>query len=188
MQRRELLRLLGGAASAAALAPRDAEALLALGRDTHAAVRAGRAGGALDARALALLGALADRIIPDTDTPGATAAGVPAFADLLLATQWEPERVERFRQGLAELDRRSQRASGRLFVDASPAEQESVLHEVEDETFGATPGAVAPFWKDCKWLVLYGYYTSEIGITEELRTVDMFERYEGAAPLPARRP
>src|SRR4051812_6689583 len=52
----------------------------------------------------ALVAALSERIIPTTDTPGAIAAGVPAFIEMMLADWYEPTDRNEFMTGLGVLE------------------------------------------------------------------------------------
>ena len=79
MERRDLLRALGSAA-AFSLLPRTAEVAWAtVTASPGASLRA------LTARQGALVGAIADTILPRTDTPGATDVGIQAFVDVIVA-------------------------------------------------------------------------------------------------------
>src|SRR5436309_379224 len=90
MQRREALRFLGAATLAPLLAPLSARERWALGLELHRKLASGAAGQALSAPQLAQVRALADAILPRTDTPGAVDVGAPEFVDLLLA-EWYPD-------------------------------------------------------------------------------------------------
>ena len=85
MERRDLLKAFG-AATALALLPH--EALAAWTR-----VDSGQppSSGLSDAQ-LALVGAIADTILPRTDTPSATDVGVPAFVDVIVSEN-SPTRI-----------------------------------------------------------------------------------------------
>ncbi len=100
----------------------------------------------LDGAALQLLGgeeaeefaAIADRIIPPDDTPGAREAGVVHFMDTVLADQRERE-LELLREGLGQLQ---QLVAGRFPVDRfsllESGQQDELLREIEDSEFFAT--------------------------------------------------
>ena len=77
MERRDLLRALG-AAGALALLPNETMAAW-----VRVASGARPADGLTDAQ-LALVGAIADTILPRTDTPSATDVGVPAFVNVVV--------------------------------------------------------------------------------------------------------
>ncbi|MFN3388061.1 MAG: GcrA family cell cycle regulator [Allosphingosinicella sp.] len=73
-----------------------------------------------DAGQRALVAALSERILPTTDTPGAIAAGVPAYIEELLA-QWAlPADVTPIVEGLAALDARSRADYGVAAAAAAP--------------------------------------------------------------------
>ena len=181
MHRRDLLQHIGSAVGVTALAGLSPERLSALGHSIH-----GRAAAQPSRRRLLVLDehqdhtvtTIAELIIPETDTPGARAARVNEFVDLMLA-EWvgEEERTE-FLEGLADVDVRSVAAYGTAFVDATADQQVSVLTELDNE---AT--ARDHFFARMKWLTLYGYYTSEIGQTKEVQAMIIPGRYDPCGPV-----
>ena len=84
---------------------------------------------------MALIGALADTIIPDTDTPGAVAAGVPGVIQGL-ASDWGDDDYRKYlRGGLAKLGDKLRQEAGQAFADLSPARRESLLAAVDARAF-----------------------------------------------------
>jgi glucoside 3-dehydrogenase (cytochrome c) hitch-hiker subunit len=109
---------------------------------------------------------LVELIIPQTDTPGAKAALVDRFVDSLLVAAQRSDRT-RFISGLGWLDRRSKALSARDFVTASPAQQSELLTRLSAE--GSTEErAGVEFFTAIKSMTITGYYTSEIGLHDEL--------------------
>jgi gluconate 2-dehydrogenase gamma chain len=102
------------------------------------------------------LAALTDTIIPRTDTPGASDAGVPAFIDRRLAGN--PQLAALFRSGMKALDADSQTRFGAGFAAVTPEQRVELL----------TPRQEEPFFRAMKGLTVDGYYTSEAGLTQEL--------------------
>ena len=100
---------------------------------------------------------LTDLIIPATDTPGANAAQVNRFLDLLLSES-PAEEQSRFLQGLGWLDGYARRAHGAPFVGCTAAQQTALLEALDSE------GNV--FFQDLKRRTVSGYYTSKIGVDE----------------------
>lgn len=114
---------------------------------------------------------ISDMVIPATSTPGAVAAGVPDFAEFALdhtlfggdgASLATLEKV---------LDRRS---TAGAFIQLPPKMQLDLLTALDVETYpmpprhgGETPLAQAA-WKAVKTAIVVGYYTSEIGGSQEL--------------------
>jgi hypothetical protein len=177
MLRRDLLRLLGGVSALAAIPVED---LLALGASTHARLRVDRSPlGFFDTHQMHTVAAACERIIPATDTPGAFVAECHRFAELIVAEQFTPERQRRFIDGLVDLDQRAAKLHQRLFVQLLPPAQDEILSAVEFDAYLVAGGFDTTFWRDLKWLTLQGYYTSFVGIEQELQTNPVPGRYEG---------
>lgn len=104
----------------------------------------------------ALLESLMELIIPaDDHSPGAKAARVPAFADLMISTGTDRARTA-WKAGLA------------AFATAGTTQPlEAVLAKAAVEE--ASPQSdLGRFFIDLKRITIDGYYTSNLGITQEL--------------------
>jgi Gluconate 2-dehydrogenase subunit 3 len=181
MHRREALRILGRMAVVPSLSHLPLDRLYHLGRETHQRLGEPPLLRILDPHQHQTVTAVAELIIPETDTPGARAARVPEFIDLIVAEWYTVEERARFLDGLADLDRRSQMMSGRIFLDARPAEQEKTLSELEAEWLAFRVQAPKPddhFFRQIKYLTLYGYYTSKVGVERELHWTAIPGRYD----------
>src|SRR5213075_230029 len=117
MQRREVVRFLG-AALALPFLPRSAEAAIALGEQVHLRLVGEEVPfRTLNASQQALVTEIAEMIIPETDTPGATAVKVPQFIDLIL-TEWMSDAEKAaFLAGLADIDVQTVAMGSPRFVD-----------------------------------------------------------------------
>jgi len=82
------------------------------------------------------LAAIAERIVPTTETPGAREAGVIFFIDKALGT-FQRDALPPIRRGLADLRRRSVRRKpgAKAFADLAPADQDALLVEIEEGEF-----------------------------------------------------
>ncbi len=181
MDRRDVLRKLTTGAALPLVGSLFPAELLAWGREVHASIGAVPQAGAvlLSAQTLRILTPACERIIPADDTPGATAAGVPAFIGHMLANWYdEPERA-RVIAGLESLDAVSRTRHGRPFGASSSAQQDALLVELDREGPDHWFGTV-------KYLTIWGYYTSEIGVVRELGQVSHGGRYDGCAPYTPR--
>ena len=123
-----------------------------------------------------LVATLSELIIPETDTPGARAAGVHEFIDNMLTDWYDESEVDEFLAGLTDIERRAQERGEQSFTDLDRDLQVEILTQMEAEAEawsenGATE--TPPFFRTIKSLTLFGYYTSEVGATQELRVNPM---------------
>lgn len=195
MNRRDMLRVLGGAVSIPVLYGVSPEQLFAFGRDVHteAAKRYAQAQGlaVLNEHENQTVTTMAELIIPETDTPGATAAKVNEFIDVLLADWYDEEERTQFLNGLAGVDARSRELFEIDFVDASEAQQLELLSGLDAEVTAlrqADESTRDHFFYRMKYLTLYGYYTSEVGVKQELDYAIIPGRYDPCAPLERQSP
>lgn len=126
-----------------------------------------------------LLTAMVDRIIPTTDTPGAVEAGVPAFIDKMLADWMEDEDRDRFLTGLSAIDGEATSAHGAAFLALGEDDQVAFLTALDEAAVQARTDREdpLPFFAQLKEWTLAGYYTSEVGATEELQWLPAPGRY-----------
>ena len=126
----------------------------------------------------ALMTALSERVLPTTDTPGAIAAGVPAFIEKLLAYWSYPADRAPILAGLDAIDARSRADYDVPAASATPAQQDALLTLAMEAGF---PGGAA-FFAAFRQMVIAGYYTSEIGMTQERAYLPVPGNYDGAYP------
>jgi hypothetical protein len=137
---------------------------------------------------------IAELIIPATDTPGAKGAKVNEFIDLLLTEWFEPSETREFLDGLAEVDASSRKKFSAAFVDCTPAQQKELLKELDAAAMEfstsqkqtmQTNAAPSPmnFFYQMKKLTLAGYYTSEIGFSQELGKSIIPSGHAGCTPI-----
>ena len=112
---------------------------------------------------------IAELIIPETDTPGAVGAGVPEYIDALVARNTDHQLV--VADGLRWLDAEAQRAAQKNFVELTEAQQLQILAPLcaaYDANIDNRARNVQ-FFGLIKNLTADGYYTSRIGLMNELR-------------------
>ena len=186
MDRRDTLRLLGAASvpALAGLNPADVWAAVRERRDL--APTRPRRRGFFDDRQRAMVDTIAEAIIPATDTPGARAAGVVAFVDVIVGEWYHDDERAMFLRGLGDVDSRSQADFQKPFLELTGPQQNAILTGLEAESRAMPRGSPLSFFARMKDLTLYGYYTSEVGTRQELGEVFMPGRYDGAAPVRTR--
>jgi gluconate 2-dehydrogenase subunit 3-like protein len=127
-----------------------------------------QAGGFLTQSEFIILDELSEMIIPtDVHSAGAKAAKVAAFIDSQLAEAWDEKDQSAWRAGLALVERLSQQMHGAPFMKSSPEQRLALLTRMAQHE--ARPQKPEErFFKELKSRVVYAYYTSEIGIKQEM--------------------
>jgi hypothetical protein len=138
-------------------------------------------------RQYALVDELAEMIIPaDEHSAGARAARVAAYIDGRLAASIEPERKQRFVAGLARVDELARETKGGAFMTLSPADREALVTRIaaEEEKPETVEGK---FFVELKRQTIRGYYTSKIGIHDEMEYKGnvLQEEYSGIDVTPS---
>lgn len=121
-----------------------------------------------NAEQMALIAAVSEHIIPtDEHSKGAIAAEVPQFIDLMISES-PAETKKNWADGLAAVDKMSQAKFSAAYVKATKDQQIALLTEIsQNEMKPAT--AEERFFKTIKNMTIDGYYTSRIGIHDELK-------------------
>jgi hypothetical protein len=177
MERRDLLRAFG-AAAAFTMMPRTAQAAW----ETVAASPGAPLRVLTDERA-DLIAALADAIIPRTDTPSAGDVNVMAFVDVIVAEYYNDDERAVFLSGIDLIGARLRRGDATSFAGLSPESQKTLLDALDQPVDRQAPDARA--WSRLKGLVVHGYFTSERVQKDVLKTVIMPGRFDGNAPMKA---
>ena len=130
---------------------------------------------------LAVVAEIAEIMIPKTDTSGAKEAGVPIFIDTALDGLYPQPDRNRFRAGLADFETAA-KASGKPFLEREPAER---VDYVKSTLTAALAGerSPKPFILMTRELALLGYFTSKVGINENMEYVPVPTAFHGCVPL-----
>jgi gluconate 2-dehydrogenase gamma chain len=145
----------------------------------------------LSAKQFETAGAIAERILPKTDTPGARDVGVPAFIDLMYGKYMTPEEKVAFALGLAEVEAASAAFGQRSFQQLSPAQQDDLLKKIanaaqeKEKIWKLSPATQEQktFFSLIKELTLLGFFTSEPIGKNVLHYDPVPGRYDGCIPL-----
>jgi hypothetical protein len=117
---------------------------------------------------MALIATVSELIIPtDEHSPGAIAAEVPEFIDLMISES-PAETKKLWTDGLAAMDKMSQDKNKVGFNQATRDLQVAILTEISKNEM--KPQTLEErFFKAIKNMTVDGYYTSKIGIHQELK-------------------
>jgi hypothetical protein len=115
-----------------------------------------------------MLDELTEIIIPtDSHSPGAKAAKVAVYIDKSLAEAFETEPRQKFREGLKLVDGVCRELNHKTFLESSPKERMAVVAQMaQNEMHPKKP--VELFFTQLKASTAFAYYTSSIGIHQEM--------------------
>jgi hypothetical protein len=153
-----------------------------------------------------ILDAVAELIVPATDTPGAREAGVPKSVDAWLGDYCAPAQAQAIKAGLDRIDADARAAHGAAFAALTLPQQTAIVARYDgparqvaqpvgrgDTETGlsnkpATPApppasSAPPFFPALKDLVTAGYFTSQLGATKAVRYDPVPGAYHGCVPL-----
>jgi len=140
----------------------------------------------------ALADAIAETILPRTESPGASDAKVGTFLELIYAEWMGDEERQSFNAGFAEVDELAQSRFGKSFVASTAKEQHKILTGLEEShaehpwyQLGGESAYVgdAPFIAQVKELTVVGFFMSEVGAKQVLRDQLGTGRFDGDIPL-----
>lgn len=154
----------------------------------------------LDADQRSLLAEIAEIIIPKTDTPGAKEAGVPEVIEILLKDCYTEEQQKHFTAGLTDLEAEAKKLGG-SFVSLQEADKLKVLYTMRDKAAAEREAEaekvkiidsetgkekeeltkkepLIPFYTLVRDLTIFGYYSSEPGITQEFEYTPVPGRFD----------
>jgi hypothetical protein len=132
----------------------------------------------------ALVDELAEVIIPaDGHSPGARAARAAWYIDARLAESFEPAPRQLWREGLTLVEALSRELNGVGFMEATPQQRLAVVTRMSaHESDPKTPDE--RFFRELKERTVYAYYTSKIGIHDEMgyKGNTLLTEFVGAEP------
>lgn len=130
-----------------------------------------------------LIGAVADIVIPRTDTPGAVDAGVPAFIDSMFKDVYTKNEQERYLTAMAAFDK----AGGKPFLQLDETQRKALVNKLHAEAVAVPSHAKMPPAADfvlmTKKLTMLGFFMSEPGCTQVLQYVAIPGGYKADIPL-----
>jgi Gluconate 2-dehydrogenase subunit 3 len=133
--------------------------------------------------ARALLDDLCDAVIPATSTAGARAVGVGAFVEVAAEHGMNGASealVSEFAKALNEF-------AGGPYLQQTEERRRALLADIDARAFAKPDDGTLPEglrqWPRLKGLIVIGYYTSEIGASQELRYMLVPGRFDPDVPL-----
>jgi hypothetical protein len=131
----------------------------------------------------ALLGEIAETILPATSTPGAKEAGVGEFIPVMVKDCYDEKQQKVFMDGIAAIEKLSKEKYGNGFMKISAEQRTELLTQLDKEQKEFQNkndnDALPHYFRLMKELTLLGFFTSEAGATKALRYNPVPGRYEG---------
>ncbi|HXW07449.1 MAG TPA: gluconate 2-dehydrogenase subunit 3 family protein [Vicinamibacterales bacterium] len=127
----------------------------------------------------AIVAAIADRILPRTDTPGARDVGVPAFIDRLYGEFMTEAERALLAGGLADVDEAARSIEGGAFGSLAAERQDVLLRGIARAEEGRDQG----FFRLIRSATVLGYFTSEEVGRNVLNYDPVPGRYDGCVPI-----
>lgn len=134
------------------------------------------------------LNQLGETIIPKTDTPGAKQANVGLMIAIIISDCYTTDEQKIFKQGLLDIDNQAQSTYNNPFLLLSNVQQTELLTAKDAETNQYNKkfrqelkNKTVPvhYFTMLKQLVLFTFFSSEIGATQVLRHVAIPGSYNG---------
>lgn len=189
MQRREALRLLASAAALSLLSPKA----FSMFQEVHNQLPEQAVFKTLNPHQNAMVTTISELIIPQTTTPGAKAARVNEFIDLILSEWYDEDEKSTFLTGLTDVDARAHDLFGKDFIECGEKSQLQILQALDDDVAASRAerrrGSMRRrppernFFYMMKQLTLIGYYTSQVGFEQELHGEIIPARHAGCVLL-----
>jgi hypothetical protein len=150
--------------------------------------KAPQANGLLTSGQISFLDEVGETILPTTaSSPGAKAAKVGEFMDIMVKDCYSPADQKVFLEGITTLDNSSKGKYDAVFVKLTPEEKHQLLLGIDKEASAyndtKAEDASPHYYTMMKQLTLLGYFSSDIGSTKALAHVAVPGHYEACVPL-----
>lgn len=130
-----------------------------------------------------LVRAMADTVLPRTETPSASDVHVDLYMDLLLSDVFDDTYRKSFLQGLKQFDENCREFTGKKFLGLTKKERQEYLKELEGKANLVKKDKEEAFFTRFKALVVQLYFSTEQGVKQNLEYVPLPGTYQGDVEL-----
>ncbi len=127
------------------------------------------------------LAAICQTVIPKTDTPSAAELDVHGFIDHQLVACYSKSQQQQAKQLIDTIDSQSVKRVQKVFYQLSTEQQTELLADLENQFNGFSQQASEQFSK-LKALMVFGYFTTEVGATQALSYQAVPGGFKGVIP------
>jgi len=128
---------------------------------------------------IAYMDEIGEAIIPATDTPGAKAVGIGVFMKVMVQETYNQEQQETWIRGLNEIRDGFKDEVGTDFMNATVEQRTDYLNRLYQNARNVSNEDGPQYINMMKDLTVLGYFTSEVGATQQLRYVETPGSYDG---------
>ena len=119
-------------------------------------------------------------IIPATDTPGAREANVVVFIEGMLQEWYNTKEKNKFIDALSDFTNFCNKNYKKHFTKLDKRDQIACIQALNSSKINTLDDGGESFFNQIKQLTIFGYYTSEIGMTVERKYLPNPGSYDGA--------
>ncbi len=170
--------LVGGAAATQLLGGNAISTALAYTPRPDSTSQAGKVFSQAD---MVLLRDICTQVIPQTKTAGAAEVDTHGFIDNQLFHCYQAEDRQKVLSVLSKINKVANKRHQHSFSETTPAQQLAMLTDLEKPGNGFDDTDRSQF-KFLKSQVVFGYYTSEVGASQELAYLPVPGGYKGSIP------
>ncbi|RZK72832.1 MAG: gluconate 2-dehydrogenase subunit 3 family protein [Pedobacter sp.] len=130
---------------------------------------------------VALMDEIAETIIPETNTPGAKAAKTGEFMAIMVQDCYTADEQKVFLDGLKTIDKTAGDQYSKKFIDLDKDQRKALLIGIDKENkdYDQSKNGDKPhYFRMMKELTMLGYFTSEVGGTQQLTYVEVPGRWD----------
>ena len=127
------------------------------------------------------LRAICQTVIPETDTPSAAQLDVHGFIDHQLLTCYRNVHHEAIKQLLGQIDSLCLKEYKKGFLVLEQTQQVQILEDLESALSGFSKADSEDF-RLLKYLIVFGYFTTEVGATQVLAYQAIPGGFKGSIP------
>jgi hypothetical protein len=129
------------------------------------------------------LEALADTLIPSSQTPGAKAVGAHLFALRMIHDCYPQNQQQQYMRGLEAFDQQARQQYGKPFAGCDPKDQQALVSAINAGQNSQKTDDLSFFFRENKNLVIRGYLGSQYFLTK----IEVYElvpgRWHGCTPV-----
>ena len=130
-----------------------------------------------------LLDEVGETILPDTErSPGAKAAKIGLFMKTIVSDCYNNKEQEIFKKGIYDLNLFAKDTYGYEFMELEQQQKHDLLRRLDEQVNAIPDGKPEHYFSMMKQLTIWGFFTSQPGVTKALRYNPTPGAFKGCIP------